>query len=158
MTLVSPSNFYLFTPLLPSATVGTVEPRSLVESLRKIISRVHGHYVQGRAVDLVMGSDLPPSQGGAERLLEVEVISGDEWGDGVSRGGRPETEGKKVYIPYDRLIVAVGSVTNTHGVPGLENCFHLKTIQDSTAIRKHIMGECRPSSPVISAQVHRLIL
>ena len=26
----------------------------------------------------------------------------------------------------DKLIIAVGSSTNTHGVPGLEHCFQLK--------------------------------
>ena len=63
--VIAPETFTQFTPLLPSAAraVGTVQVRSLVESLRKVIARVHGHYIQGKAVDLVMG----------ERLIEVEV-------------------------------------------------------------------------------------
>lgn len=171
VTIISPSNFYLFTPLLPSATVGTVEPRSLVEPLRKIISRVKGHYIQGAAVDVVMGSDLPPSKGGKERFVEVDVISGHE---GVSEfsgqhegpksysagdGERKETKGKKVYVPYDRLIVAVGSVTNTHGVPGLENCFHLKTIKDAREIRSHILDNLEIASlPTTSPEERERLL
>jgi hypothetical protein len=40
---------------------------------------------------------------------------------------------------YDKLVIACGSVNSTHGVPGLENCFQLKTVQDAQAIRRRIM-------------------
>lgn len=42
VTVIAPQNYSLFTPLLPSATVGTVEARSLVEPLRRTLARVHG--------------------------------------------------------------------------------------------------------------------
>ena len=86
VTIVSPDTFTTFTPLLPcesvaskayavpdspgafpAAAVGTVSVRSLIESLRKIIARLHGQLIHGRAVDLVM----------SERLLEVETVSID---------------------------------------------------------------------------------
>lgn len=38
--VVSPRNYFAFTPLLPSVTNGTVEARSIVEPIRKIISKV----------------------------------------------------------------------------------------------------------------------
>ena len=38
--VVSPRNYFAFTPLLPSITCGTVEPRSIVEPIRKIIKKV----------------------------------------------------------------------------------------------------------------------
>jgi NADH:quinone reductase (non-electrogenic) len=60
---VSPDTFTNFTPLLPSAAVGTVQVRSLVESLRKVVARVRGHFIEGSAVDLEMGA----------RLLEIET-------------------------------------------------------------------------------------
>ena len=46
---------------------------------------------------------------------------------------------------YDKLIVAVGSVSTTHGVPGLENSYQLKTIADAQAIRRRIAGNERYS-------------
>lgn len=52
VTVVSPSNYFLFTPMLPSATVGTLELRSLVEPVRRIISRVKGHFLKAAAVDV----------------------------------------------------------------------------------------------------------
>jgi NADH dehydrogenase FAD-containing subunit len=66
--VVSPVNYNLFTPLLPSACVGTVEIRSLVESLHRLVRRVRGHYLAASAVDI----DLE------NRLLEVRGIGSDE--------------------------------------------------------------------------------
>ncbi|SGY90194.1 BQ5605_C039g11792 [Microbotryum silenes-dioicae] len=112
VTVVAPENYFLFHPLLPSATVGTVEVRSLVEPLRKIIARVSGHYLQAKAVDVDF----------SERLLEVQ-------GHGQ----------ENFYVPYDRLIIACGSVNSTHGVPGLEHCHQLKTVPDAQKIRRRVM-------------------
>lgn len=41
---------------------------------------------------------------------------------------------------YDKVVIAVGSSSSSHGVPGLENCFQLKTIGDAQAIRRRVMG------------------
>ena len=37
-------------------------------------------------------------------------------------------------------MIACGSVSATHGVPGLEHCFQLKTIADAQSIRRRVMG------------------
>ncbi|KAL7419107.1 hypothetical protein Q5752_005943 [Cryptotrichosporon argae] len=124
VTLVSPQTYFAFTPLLPSACVGTVEVRSLVEPLRKLIARVRGHYLMGSAVDVDM----------AERLLEVEVP--DDEGKGVARA----------YLPYDKLVIACGSTSNDHGVKGLEHCFQLKTVPDAQAIRRRVMANLELAS------------
>lgn len=39
--VISPRNYFAFTPLLPSVTCGTVEARSIVEPVRKIIKKVN---------------------------------------------------------------------------------------------------------------------
>lgn len=38
--VVSPRNYFAFTPLLPSVTCGSVEARSIVEPVRNIIKKV----------------------------------------------------------------------------------------------------------------------
>ena len=119
VTVVAPDNYFCFTPLLPSACVGTVEPRTLVEPLRRLMHRIRGHFIYGKAVDVAM----------SERLVEIEI---------PNPGGEGTTN---AYVPYDKLIVAVGSRSNDHGVQGLENCFQLKTIPDAMAIRRRVMGE-----------------
>ena len=152
VTLISPTNFFLFTPLLPSATVGTVEPRSLVEPLRRIIARLHGHYIEGKAVDVV----FPSGSDDGRNLLEVQVIDGhDEGLTGREGEGEAANNAKSVYVPYDKLIIACGSVSNTHGVPGLENCFQLKTIKDARAIRSHVLDNLEMAALPTTSQEER---
>lgn len=43
LEVVSPRNYFAFTPLLPSVTVGTVEARSVVEPIRSIAAKVSHH-------------------------------------------------------------------------------------------------------------------
>ena len=127
VTVVSPSNHFLFTPMLPSATVGTLELRSLVEPVRRIVKRVHGHFVKAMAEDVDV----------SEKLVEVSAVGAD---------------GKKqnFYLPYDKLVIGVGSVTNPHGVKGLENCHFLKDISDARLIRnavvRNLESACLPTT------------
>ncbi|RYP35503.1 hypothetical protein DL767_003757 [Monosporascus sp. MG133] len=116
VTVISPKNYFLFTPMLPSATVGTLEMRSLVEPIRRILSRVKGHYLRANAEDVEF----------SHKLVECSQV---------------DARGKEVrfYVPYDKLVIAVGSVTNPHGVKGLENCFFLKDINDARMIRNQVI-------------------
>jgi len=116
VTVISPTNYFLFTPMLPSATVGTLEFRSLVEPIRRIISRVSGHFIRAKAEDVDF----------SHKLVEVSQLDAD---------------GKEArfYVPYDKLVIAVGSQTNPHGVKGLEHAFFLKDINDARMIRNKVM-------------------
>ncbi|KAK3677908.1 hypothetical protein LTR78_002003 [Recurvomyces mirabilis] len=116
VTMVSPSNHFLFTPMLPSATVGTLEFRSLVEPIRRIVRKAKGHFLKAQAVDVEF----------SEKLVEVQSYG-------------PTGEKENFYIPYDKLIVGVGSTTNPHGVKGLEHCHFLKDISDARKIRNQVI-------------------
>lgn len=85
VTVVSPANYFLFTPMLPSATVGTLGLRSLVEPVRRIVQRVRGHFLKGEAVDVDF----------SEKLVEVSRVDTD---------GKP----RNFYVPYDKLVIGVG--------------------------------------------------
>ncbi|KAK8010065.1 hypothetical protein PG990_009030 [Apiospora arundinis] len=128
VTVISPKNYFLFTPMLPSATVGTLEMRSLVEPIRRILARISGHYLRANAEDVDFSHKL------------VEVSQTDAHGKEI-----------RFYVPYDKLVVAVGSTTNPHGVKGLENCFFLKDINDARMIRNQVMKNleiaCLPTTP-----------
>ncbi|ROW05524.1 hypothetical protein VSDG_00269 [Cytospora chrysosperma] len=116
VTVISPTNYFLFTPMLPSATVGTLELKSLVEPIRRILSRVKGHFIRGSSEDVDF----------TNRLVEVSQV---------------DQQGKETrfYVPYDKLVIAVGSQTNPHGVQGLENCHFLKDIRDARKIRNQVI-------------------
>jgi NADH dehydrogenase len=116
VTLVSPTNYFLFTPMLPSATVGTLEFRSLVEPIRRIVARVRGHFIRARAENVEFSEKL------------VELSQTDRDGNQV-----------RFYLPYDKLVIGVGSTTNPHGVEGLENCNFLKDIDDAQKIKNKIL-------------------
>ncbi|QSZ34213.1 hypothetical protein DSL72_005803 [Monilinia vaccinii-corymbosi] len=127
ITLVSPTNYFLFTPMLPSATVGTLEFRSLVEPIRRIIARVKGHFIRATAEEVEF----------SEKLVELA-------------GKSPDGKEVRFYLPYDKLVIGVGSTTNPHGVKGLENCHFLKDIDDAQNIRNSILSNleysCLPTT------------
>lgn len=87
VTVVSPVNHFLFTPMLPSATVGTLELHSLVEPVRRIVQRVRGHFLQAEAESVDF----------SEKLVEVSQV---------------DSNGNKVrfYLPYDKLVIGVGEL------------------------------------------------
>lgn len=116
VTVISPTNYFLFTPMLPSATVGTLGLRSLVEPIRRVLLGVGGHFLRARAEDVDFSSRL------------VEVSQADCFG-----------HERRFYVPYDKLVIAVGSVTNPHGVGGLEHCHFLKDIDDARDIRNRVV-------------------
>jgi NADH:ubiquinone reductase (H+-translocating) len=66
---------------------------------------------------------------------------------------------QKFYVPYDKLVIAVGSDTKTHGVDGLEHVHFLKTIVDARGIRNHIMDNFeRACLPTTSNQERKELL
>jgi NADH dehydrogenase len=87
VTVVSPTNYFLFTPMLPSATVGTLGLRSLVEPVRRIIDRVNGHFLKASATDVDFSA----------KLVEVSQVGQDG-------------QMNNFYLPYDKLVVGVGTL------------------------------------------------
>lgn len=87
ITVVSPVNYFLFTPMLPSATVGTLGLRSLVEPVRRIVQRVRGHFLRGVAEDVEF----------SEKLVEISQLDANG-------------EERRFYLPYDKLVIGVGKL------------------------------------------------
>jgi NADH:ubiquinone reductase (non-electrogenic) len=124
VTLVSPRNHFLFTPLLPSTTVGTLEFRSIIEPVRTGIRNVRYYQARARSVDA------------AARKVTCEAA----------------LDGRRFDLAFDSLIIAVGAETNTFGIPGVrEHAFFLKEAADARAIRNRIL-ECfeKASEPGLS--------
>jgi NADH dehydrogenase len=109
--LVTDVNFLLYTPLLPGAAAGSLEPRHVVVPLREELQWADIRL--GR----VTGAD-PASN-------ELRTVTVD---------GRQET------IHYDQLIVTVGSVSRVLPVPGLaEHGLGFKTLADAIALRNRAL-------------------
>ena len=111
-TIVNPANFMLYTPLLPEAAAGSIEPRHVTVPLRTMCP--HAELLLGRAVSL-----------DPERKV-VHVTS----------------EAGEFAVGYERLVVALGSVTSMPHVPGLrEHALGLKDIGDAIRLRNHVLRQ-----------------
>jgi NADH dehydrogenase len=43
-------------------------------------------------------------------------------------------------LPYDHLVIALGSVTNDYGIPGVaENALHVKWLSDAETLKRHVL-------------------
>lgn len=112
VTVVSPRNYFVFTPLLPSAVVGTVEFRSILEPVRR---RVRG-----------------------ARMVEATAESID-WNARVVRC-RSAVSDEELAVPFDLLVLAVGAAVADYGVPGVaEHALHLQDVADARAIRTRVL-------------------
>ncbi len=112
VTLVNEANCLLYTPLLPGAAAATLDPRHVLVPLRSELRRT----------DLLIGSVT--ALDGERRRLHVR-----------------RSDGESVLLGYDRLLVALGSVSRAAPIPGLvENAIGLKSLADATALRNRLLG------------------
>jgi NADH dehydrogenase len=124
-TIVSPENFMLFTPMLPEAASGTLEPRHVVVPLRVMCP--HAELVLGRAVAHDAGG----------RRVQVE------------------TEERVFWVHYENLVFALGAVTRTLPIPGLtEHAVGFNSLADAIHLRNHVLTRLEVADAA-STDAHR---
>lgn len=112
VTLVAPRNYFLFYPLLASATVGTVEFRSITEPVARRLSGLRLIQASAEEVDF------------AARRVSCRGVVGED----------------RFTVDYDHLVIAVGAGVADYGVDGaLEHGLSLKDVAGARAIRKSIL-------------------
>ena len=112
VTLVNDVNFMLYTPLLPGAAGGTLEPRHVVVPLREEL----------RSTRLRLGEVLDADP-------DRKVVR-------IRPSGSTETE----ELPYDQLVIALGGTSRTFPIPGLkEHARGFKTIAEAIALRNRVI-------------------
>ncbi|MCO5316123.1 MAG: NAD(P)/FAD-dependent oxidoreductase [Solirubrobacterales bacterium] len=111
LALVNDVNFLLYTPFLPEAAAGTLEPRHVVTPLREIVKRTN----------LRLG--VVDSHDPATRTVEVKSHHGT-----VDR------------LSYDHLVLAPGSISRLLPIPGLsEFGIGFKSLSDATYLRNRVI-------------------
>ena len=111
LILVNDVNFILYTPFLPEAAAGTLEPRHVVTPLRDILRRTN--------LRLGAVTDHDP----AARTVELR-----------GHDGSVET------LRYDQLLVALGSVSRSLPIPGLDrHAIGFKSLADAIWLRNHLV-------------------
>jgi len=111
LLMANENNFALYTPFLPEAAAGTLEPRHVTTPLRDILKRTYlrlgsivGHDPEAKTVQLA------PKHGPLETL------------------------------PYDQLLLSLGSVSRVLPVPGLaEHAVGFKSLADAIYLRNHVI-------------------
>jgi NADH:ubiquinone reductase (H+-translocating) len=124
-TIVSPENFMLFTPMLPEAASGTLEPRHVVVPIRQMCP--HSDLILGR----VTGHDSE------QRRIQVETEERDFW------------------LRYTDLVVALGAVVRTLPIPGLaEHALGFKSLAEAIHLRNHVLQRLEAAA-VAADESHR---
>ncbi|KAG0233833.1 hypothetical protein BGW41_001365 [Actinomortierella wolfii] len=119
---VSPRNHFLFTPLLASTSVGTLEFRCITEPVRQYTGNVEYHQAWCDKID-----------------FDRNKVSCT-----LNLAPNPETvqTPENIELTYDHLIISVGSYSNTFNIPGVkEHAFFLKEVSDARKIRQRVL-EC----------------
>jgi NADH dehydrogenase len=111
-TVVSLENYMLYTPMLPEAASGTLEPRHTVVPLRQMCKRS----------DLLLGRVTGLDEGARTVTVDTEVGVFD--------------------VEYEQLVVALGSVVRVLPVPGLaEHAYGFKDLPNAIELRNHVLRE-----------------
>ena len=112
ITLVSRENFFVITPLLFEACSGRLELRHCAQPIRAALRRARFVEATVERVDV-------------ERQM-VRAVA---------------TDGTAYDLPYDHLVVALGSSTNEQLIPGSSNAFTFKTMADALILRNHLIEQ-----------------
>jgi NADH:ubiquinone reductase (H+-translocating) len=113
VTVVSLDNFLLFTPMLAEAAIGDVDPRHIVTPIRQLAP--DAAFVQGEI------TAIDPER----KTVTVQPLFGTG----------------PVTVDGDILVVALGSVPHTYGVPGADqHALSFKEISDALRVRNRVLA------------------
>lgn len=123
ITLIDKRNYFLFPPLLPSVAAGAIETRQVTYPFRRIFEATNIRFKK-ELVELID--------------TDAQVVRAR-----VDVDADPETGKLRVLTsetPYDYLILAPGSDTNTFRTKGvIEHAFFMRELGDAVAVRNHLI-------------------
>jgi NADH dehydrogenase len=113
VTLINPTDYFLYLPLLPQVTGGLLNPQRVAVSLPATLPRVRLVLGQAAGVDI---------DAGRIRYLDVD--------------GRPGE------VHYDRLVFAAGSVNRLLPIPGITDFAHgYRSIAEALYLHDHLVRQ-----------------
>jgi NADH dehydrogenase len=125
ITLVNRENFFLFTPMLHEVAASDLDITHIVNPIRKLLHRTN--FFEG----------------------DVEYIDLPNKCVGVSHGYAPHQH----ELPYDHLVLALGSITNFFNLPGLEDhALTMKSLGDAIQVRNRMIANLEEASSECAVQ------
>ncbi|KAI0777440.1 FAD/NAD-P-binding domain-containing protein [Trametes elegans] len=124
--VISPKNYFLFTPLLPSVAVGTLSPRSILQPTRYVTR----HKKRQVTVVEAAATDIDPVTKTVTFADTSEI-----------QGSLSSTT-----IPYDYLVCAMGAEVQTFNIPGVrEHACFMKELEDAEKMQRRFL-DCLESA------------
>jgi NADH dehydrogenase len=131
ITLIDAENFFTFTPLLPEVPSGSIQPKHIVFPLRALLKRTIVRQAEVKGIDL-------------KRRTVTAAHCGACGNDTV---------------PFDHLVLALGSVPNFFGLPGVaEHTLTIKSLADATALHAHVIDKLEHADLQSDPAVRRQLL
>ncbi|KAF3059519.1 putative NADH dehydrogenase [Daldinia childiae] len=149
--MISPRSYFVFTPLLAGTAVGTLEFRAVTEPVRRLgLDQFH----QGWADDIDF----------ARKVIRVEANTSDDIASRTRlaikhRPGNAD-KGALFDVEYDKLVIAVGSYSQTFGIEGVrEHANFLRDIGDARKIRMKVLQNFEKAAlPITSDEDRKKLL
>jgi len=131
ITLVNRDNFFLFTPMLHEVAASDLDLTNIVNPIRKLLKRINFFAGEVECVD-----------------LERKVVT-------VSHG----FDHHHHELPYDHVVIGLGSITNFFNLPGLEpRALTMKSLGDAIHLRNRLIAHLEEADTECSAAVRRPLL
>ncbi len=112
LVLVNRDNYFVFQPMLPEVISGTIGILDTVSPIRRLLPLTDLHVREVEALD-----------------FERRVLT-------TTPGFRPHPH----EVPFDHLVIALGTVTDFRGMRGLpEHALPFKNLQDALQLRNHVI-------------------
>jgi len=122
VTLISPRNHMLFTPLLSAASVGTVGPRHICEPVKPVCKDKGARFCEAHAE----GIDTK------QQVVQCRSLQGEAYD-----------------VHYDHLVLAVGKRANDFGIPGVKkHALFMKETKDATRLREALLARLEEAACV----------
>ncbi|PTB66233.1 FAD/NAD(P)-binding domain-containing protein [Trichoderma citrinoviride] len=154
--VISPRGYFVFTPLLASTSVGTLEFRAVLEPVRRLPGGVR--FYQGWADDVDFSQKVIRVEANAVDGLPSELQSSTVPVKKEAVKKEAAKKGEVFDVEYDKLVIAVGAYSQTFGIPGVrEHAHFLRDVGDARRIRLRVLSlfeQCSYPTPADSSDTH----
>jgi len=131
ITLINRDNFFLFTPMLHEVAASDLDLSNIVNPVRKLLKNTSFFAGEVEAIDL------------ERRLVKV------------SHGFNHHHH----ELPYDHLVIGLGSITNFFNLPGLEKrALTMKSLGDAIHLRNRLIAHLEEADTECAADLRRPLL
>jgi NADH dehydrogenase len=112
ITLINRENYWVYQPMLPEVISGSIGLTNVVSPIRRLCPRTNLIMREVEDID-----------------LKNQIVT-------VCPGFRP----RRLQLKYDHLVIALGTIANFHGMPGMiENAMPFRTLADAMALRNRVI-------------------